>query len=410
MGAVLGSGAWVKGWNMMNFVFISPHFPKVYWNFCDRLKRNGVNVLGVADVPYDELSGELKAALTEYYRVDDLEDYDQVFRALAFFTFQYGKIDWVESNNEYWMEQDARLRTDFNICTGPKLDEVTAYKSKSAMKAFYKQAGVPCARYHMARSCPDALEFVRQVGYPIIVKPDVGVGASATYRLSSDEELSRFFEHLPEQPYIMEEFIRGEIYSYDGISDSRCTPLFEASHCCPQPIMDVVNRQDSLTYYSSPQVPQALREVGRRTLKAFGAKNRFFHLEFFKLLEDKEGLGKAGDFVALEVNMRPAGGYTPDMIDFANSVDVYQIFADMAAFDECRQKLDGEKFYCVYSSRRDARSYRHSHEEILSRYGGRIVMQERMPAVLATAMGDQMYTAKLPTYDQMQEFIAFVQE
>ena len=70
-------------------------------------------------------------------------------------------------------------------------------------------------------------------------------------------------------------------------------------------------------------MPDELRDVGFRTIKAFGAKSRFFHCEFFRLNEDKEGLGQKGDYVALEVNMRPAGGYTPDLINYANSVDCY---------------------------------------------------------------------------------------
>ena len=74
----------------MNFIFISPHFPHTYWQFCDRLRQNGVNVLGIGDAPYDGLEPPLKAALTEYYRVDSLEDYDQVYRAVAFFAFKYG--------------------------------------------------------------------------------------------------------------------------------------------------------------------------------------------------------------------------------------------------------------------------------------------------------------------------------
>lgn len=80
----------------MNFIFISPHFPKHYWNFCDRLKKNGVNVLGIGD-PYDALSDELKNALTEYYYLPHLDDYEQMVRAVGFFTFKYGKIDWIES-------------------------------------------------------------------------------------------------------------------------------------------------------------------------------------------------------------------------------------------------------------------------------------------------------------------------
>ncbi|MBO6188054.1 MAG: hypothetical protein ILA25_09665 [Prevotella sp.] len=57
----------------MNFVFISPHFPHTYWQFCQRLKQNGVRVLGIADTHYDLLQSELKEALTEYYRVGSLD-------------------------------------------------------------------------------------------------------------------------------------------------------------------------------------------------------------------------------------------------------------------------------------------------------------------------------------------------
>ena len=91
----------------MNFVFISPNFPDGYKYFCDRLNRNNVRVLGIGDAPYDSLDDMLKSALTEYYKVDSLEDYDKVYRAVAFFAFKYGRIDWLESNNEYWLNQDS---------------------------------------------------------------------------------------------------------------------------------------------------------------------------------------------------------------------------------------------------------------------------------------------------------------
>lgn len=64
----------------MNFIFVSPHFPKTYWNFCDRLHRNGVNVLGIGDAPFDEIPWELKQCLTEYYRVNDLGNYDEMLQ------------------------------------------------------------------------------------------------------------------------------------------------------------------------------------------------------------------------------------------------------------------------------------------------------------------------------------------
>ena len=116
----------------------------------------------------------------------------------------------------------------------------------------------------------------------------------------------------------MEEFIDGTIYSYDAIIDSHQRPIFETAHCFPTPIMDIVNDHENMSYYTMKEVPVELLHLGRRSVKAFLVRSRFVHFEFFKLNKDHEGIGKAGDWAALEVNMRPAGGYTPDMIDFAN--------------------------------------------------------------------------------------------
>ena len=46
---------------------------------------------------------------------------------------------------------------------------------------------------------------------------------------------------------------------------------------------------------------------------------------------------------------RPPGGYTPDMMNFAHSTDVYQIWADMVAFDEAC-KGQGEQYFCAYAA------------------------------------------------------------
>lgn len=394
----------------MNFVYISPQFPKHYWNFCDRLNKNGVTVLGIGDTPYDDLSEELKGALTEYYFVPDLSDYDTVFRAVAFFSFKYGKIDWLESNNEFWLEQDARLRTDFHITTGEQYENIGRIKHKSAMKAYYAKAGVPTARLSKVTDYAAAKDFIGQVGYPVIVKPDTGVGATDTYKLENDADLARFFEEKPDALYVMEDFITGDICSYDAILDNEGNPLLESMTVWPPSVMDIVIRQLDLSYYTVDHAPEALKQVGRATVKAFGVRSRFVHLEFFRLTKPKQGLGEVGDFVGLEVNMRPAGGYTPDMIDFAHSTDVYQIWADMVT-DNVRKIPDsGEHCYCVYASRRDCHRYAHSHEEILERYGEDIVMCERMPEMMVPQMGNQMYTAKRPDYEAAMEFIRFVQE
>ena len=298
---------------MKNFVFISPNFPTNYWKFCAELKNNGLRVLGIGDCPYDQLLPELQQSLHEYYKVSNLENYEEVFRAVAFFTYKYGKIDWLESNNEYWLERDAMLRTEFNITTGFKREDMEKVKQKSAMKAYYAKAGIPTARYHLVENFEDASAFANMVGYPVVVKPDNGVGASHTYRLKNDDELRYFFATKDNVSFIMEEMVKGYVCTYDGIVGAQGQILFETGNVTPSCLMDVVNDNGESLYYIVKDLPAAVVDAGKKTVEAFGVKSRFFHLEFFTLTEDQEGLGKAGDIVGLEVNMRPSGGYTPDM-------------------------------------------------------------------------------------------------
>ncbi len=388
---------------MKNFIFISPNFPLTYWRFCRELRGNGMRVLGIGDSPYEDLVKELKESLDEYYKVSSLENYDEVFKAVAFFTFKYGKIDWLESNNEYWLMRDAQLRTEFNITTGPKIQDMAKIKFKSAMKEYYAKAGIPTARYHLVEGLEDALEFANYVGYPVVVKPDNGVGANNTYKLCSDEDVAMFISTKDDQVYIMEEYVNGYVQTYDAIIDSHGDPLFESGNVTPLSLMDIVNEGGDSVYYLVKDLPDAIREAGLATVKSFGVKSRFVHLEFFILNDDQEGLGKKGDILGLEVNMRPAGGYTPEMYNYSQETDVYKIWADMVAFDTNTKPI-GNHHYCAFYSRRDGRIYKMDDYEITLKYGSRMVMHGRIPEALAGAMANQMYVCNFDTEEEMNEF------
>ena len=388
---------------MKNVIFISPNFPTNYWQFCRELKNNGMNVLGIGDAPYNGLTDELKNSLNEYYKVSSLENYDEVYRAVAFFIHKHGRIDWLESNNEYWLERDARLRTDFHITSGFQTDAIPRIKYKSKMKAFYEKAGIPAARYHLVDDEKGCMAFIKQVGWPVVVKPDNGVGASDTHKLSSQEDLKKFLETKRNITYIMEEFVCAEVNSYDAIIDSQGDPIFETGNVTPMSIMDIVNDADNSIYYIVKDLPADTRKAGRAAVKSFGVKSRFVHFEFFRLTQDQKGMGKKGDVVALEVNMRPCGGFSPDMMNFANSTNVYKIWADMIAFD--RSTLEtGEHTFCAYAGRRDGKDFVMDHEAVLEKYGGNMKMVGRIPDVLSDAMGNQMYVATFPTKRELDGF------
>lgn len=391
---------------MKNFIYISPNFPANHWFFCDRLKRNGINVLGIGDAPYDELTDDLKGALNEYYKVSTLENYDEVYRAVAFFTFKYGRIDFLETNNEYWLERDARLREDFNIRTGLYPKDMDIVKYKSLMKKNYTKAGIPVARYHIVDNYENCMAFINEVGFPVVAKPDNGVGANDTHKIKNEDDLKHFFETELDVSYIMEEYIFGEVETYDAIINSKHKPLFENGNVTVANLMETVSENKNSCFYERSVLPEDLLDAGRRTVKAFGVRSRFVHMEFFRLDRDQH-IGKKGDIVALEVNMRPPGGIAPTMMNYANGTDVYEMWADMIAFDET-DRVRSCTDVCCFASRRDGLVFELTPEQIRKKYGTHIKEEGRVEEALSGAMANYMFLGCFHTEEEAREFAAEV--
>lgn len=329
--------------------------------------------------------------------------------ALKYFENKYGHIDYLESNNEYWLRTDARLREMFFISTGIQGDAINTYQYKSLMKERYQRAGAKVANWIIVEDKNQVLDFINKYGYPIFIKPDIGVGAAGDFKIKCEKDLDVFFkEKLTNIPYICEQFISGTIISFDGIANNNSDVIFCASNHFPSSISDIVIDHKDFFYYCGPTVDNDLEEIGRKVIKAFEVKNRFFHLEFFRVDKDIKDVAKKGEIVALETNMRPAGGYTPDLINYALSVNCYQIYADCITFNENRQDMTHEKYFAACASRRDEYEYFYSDERIIEAFKPSIVFSGRYPEVFSGAMGNRYFMARFINEHDMQVFTEFV--
>lgn len=385
----------------MNYVFISPHFPDNFKNFVFALKNHGVNVLGIASEPYDNLDYGLRESLTEYYKVEDMEDYDQLLRACGYFISKYGRIDYIESQNEHWLETDAKLRTDFNV-PGYKIKDLPPIKQKSEMKKVFQKANIPVAKGKVIKNIEEARKFIDKVDYPICAKPNIGVGASGTYKITKEEELISFFENKPEEDYIFEEFITGSINTFDGLIDKDGTILFLSSFVYPG-IMEVVQENLDLFYYNQVVIPDDLMDAGLKAVKEFGIIDRFFHLEFFRTERD--------EIVALEINVRPPGGWSLDMFNYANDMDVYDLYAKMIANKEIEPFLD-IKYHCAFIGTKYniEPKLSHSIEENLNSYGDVVVQHGPMAEIFSPVMGNYSYILRSTDFNRLKEAGDFVTE
>ena len=385
----------------MNYLLVSPNFPISQEFFAKGLKEEGINVLGVGSESYDALSQTLKDNLVEYFRVNDLEDYEEVFRAVAFLTYKHGKIDRIESNNEYWLELDARLREDFNVYgVKPKQLEFTKYKSK--MKTMFKEAGARVAKGYAANNKEELNGILKKLELPLIAKPDNGVGSANTYKLLTQRDVEEFINEWNEKvSYFFEEFVEnGVLCTYDGLINQYGDIVFETSFIYTQPTLDLVNNGLDYANIIEPNIDPKLKELGQRIVYKFGMKERFFHIEFFRLPD--------GEYIALEYNNRIAGGTCIDLYNYSYNISLYKIYADVVLDKKIKDIVTNK--YTLSLSRRNRYQYKNSLEDIKAKYSYSIRMITTVPEVFSAAMGNTIIIIFVENKEQITEVMNYVHE
>jgi hypothetical protein len=258
------------------------------------------------------------------------------------------------------------------------------------------------ARGGIVRSMEEALEIVRHAGYPLVAKPDIGVGAAATYKIQNEDELGLFFKNKPPVDYVFEAFVRGQIFTFDGLTDRDGTPVFTNSMVYSKGIMETVLEDDLVYYYTLRDIPADLDVLVRLVLAAFDVRERFFHFEFFR----QEG---TGDLLALEVNLRPPGGLTTDMFNYACDFDIYNGWASILAGKGFPYPDYTHEYFCCYASRKNNRLYAHSEQEILATFGECVRHHEPISGIFSRALGDYGYIVRSPDLDEIVRMAEYIQ-
>lgn len=384
----------------MNYLVISPFYPENFQPFTIQLaQQEGVTVLGIGQEPYEQLPENLRQALTEYFRVDNLENREEVLRATAFLIYKHGPIDRIESQNEHWLEQDAALRQQFHVF-GAKPEDLKKTKYKSQMKTYFKQAGVPVVPGQVVQSEADIQQAIKEIGFPMIAKPDNGVGAAGTFKLAKESDLQAFREAWDGQTaYFFEKFVNSSIITtYDGLLDSQGNIVFETGLTYTHTPLELMLSKKDNAYYIEKELDPKLVKYGRAIIKAFGMKERFFHIEFFK---------DGKDYIAIEYNNRMAGGFTVEAYNYAHSIDLFQDYARVVTGQEVQASPYSNQ-YCLVATRRDSNHYVHSVEDIYQKYGQQVKEVKEMPEAFAELQGNRAYLLTTDDEKTLKEMITFI--
>ena len=394
----------------MNVLFIEPSFPYNQREFVRALNATGANVIGIGERPADSLGAEMRGWLGDYLQVHSVVHEPSLLQA---FRAVQGKlwVDRLEATVEAHIMAAANVRRMTGI---PGTSPETAWlcRDKPAMKEALRRAGIPCAQSTRAESPQDAREFADAVGFPLIIKPPAGAGASGTWRVDTKDALERVIREsglAAGNPVAIEEFVDGHEGFLDTLAIDGVVVHEFITHYYPNvleamrerwisPQMVTTNRIDSPGYTE-------VREMARNVIRILGIGTSATHMEWFA---GPKGLRFS------EVGCRPPGVGQWDVYNAANDFDLYFEWACAIVNGRAHQQPSRRFSAGMIALRPEHDGYISGYsgvDEIGRRYGDCIVAAHLPPPGTPTQPIEEGYMANAwmrlrhPDYDQQRNIM-----
>jgi len=340
----------------------------------------GVKLGLITQEPEERIPPELREGLAAVEITSDALDSNRIADACHRIERATGPVERVLGALEELQVPLGEVRTALGL---PGMDGPTArnFRDKARMKEVLRAHGLPCARHVRAKTTEKALAFVREVGFPVIVKPTAGSGSRDTFRVEDEEQLLEVLDldgSTDGVETMIEEFITGQEHSFDSVFLGGRLVWHSVCHYFPRPldIMEndwmqwcvVIPREADHPRYRD------IRDVAERSLQALGMTNGLSHMEWFRRAD--------GGLAISEVGARPPGAQFVTLISYAHGIDLYRAWAHLMVFDEFdapdRPFAAGAAFLRAQGTGRKITAIRGAEEVVAGLRG--LAVEVRLPA------------------------------
>ncbi len=360
-------------------VFVAPFFLETTLRFVSgATKLPGVAVSLISQDPAEKLPDDLRRRLSAHWRIDDGLDPQQIADATRALTAQLGPPVQIIAALEQLQVPLAEVREALKI-PGMGVAAARNFRDKSRMKDVLRAAGIPCARHRLVENAGQAQEFLREVGFPVVMKPPAGAGGKSTFRVRDEAELITLLERYrpnPARPVLLEEFVRGREYSFDSVFISGKPVWYSISRYLPAPLEVLDNPWIQWCVLLPRRVDgpefDPIRAAAIPGLKALGMDTGLSHMEWFQ---------RADESVAIsEVGARPPGAQFTTLLAYAHDLDFYHAWPRLMVFGEFDPPPRNHAVGAAYirGQGRGRVKAIHGLEEAQRRYG-ELVVEARLP-------------------------------
>lgn len=382
----------------MTYIFISPNYPAGHWKYVSALRSAGHTVLGIGDAGDETFPAELRGSLNEYYRVGDLHNYDEVYRAVGYFIGRWGRIDNIESLNPYWSDLVFSLCMEF-MMSSDTTDEQYEVSVEERMDCELLPESISFT------TIEEAEKFGEKHGYPLLAVP------AKNKRLGS---------RLIAAPAGLRNLLRGEkegawvfFAQYSGL------PVSVDGIFCIDEVTESGLEICAVHAYTPDGAVYALPEDETVTAKAFHlaehtAVSGFFHITGVKLEKAVPGVGKKGDIVFNYIEDAPPHEYIIECMNVEYGRDIRALWAGMR--EEALMAEDSEIVWlhpersAGAAFRSFERSYKNNHEKILKKLNAKLAFHGRTAEPDAGRYLDYCYIFAGDNAAELKRSIKFITE
>lgn len=401
----------------MHIVFVEPRFPTNQRYFVRALAQVGATITAIGEGSKSSLDAEMRHLLHHYEEVGNVCDEAAMLKAVSFIQSR-AHVDRLEATVEAHILPVAKVREKAEI-PGMSYQAAFLCRDKPAMKEVLREGGIPCAASTGADSAAEIREFVEKEGYPIIIKPRDGAGASGATRINSDEELEEAIQSSnidrPGYSVAVEEFIEGHEGFYDTLTLNGKIVHDFASHYYPNVLHSMRTRWISPQFISTNRLDSAegyqeIKEMGRKVIELLGIETSATHMEWFIT---PKGLKFS------EIGCRPPGVRAWDLYNVGNDMDLYREWAMLICHGKASQTASRRFASGIIALRpdRDGTIAGYEGVEAVYRHFGHHMIDAHLPrvgtptqGVEAGYMANAWMRLKHENYDELRRILNKVGE
>jgi phosphoribosylaminoimidazole carboxylase (NCAIR synthetase) len=395
-----------------NVIFVAPFPIETTMRFVRATaKLDDVRLLGLVHTPPE---GEEARLYHDVVRVTQPLDVRDILEGVEVLSRRHGAPHRIIGILEPLMVQIAEARAKFGVAgTRPQVAEL--FRDKARMKDALRAAKLPVAKHKLIVSEHDARAFAEEVGFPMVLKPPAGMGAKATFRVSSLDSLLRAVAGMrvsEHSPVLAEEMLRGAEHSMETITINGKPVTSSISDYLPTCLEVVENAWIQwacvLPRENDKPLHEAARKMGFAAIEALGLDSGMTHMEWFQKKDGSLAIG--------EIAQRPPGANITRMTGLVHDIDPYRAWARAVVDNELdapwnRKYAVGCAFVRGMGQGRvvDVTGVHQVHEAV-----GKWIVEAKLPTLGATKAdgyeGDGYVIVRHESTDKVREMIKTIIE